>query len=1070
LIARARALAAQGATVRVVVATRHQVHAWQRRLAEAGGALGVQVGTFDTLYRQVLRAAGKVYVRISDPVQYRLLRLLIADAPLEHYKPLQTKPGFVRVVLGLIRELKAGGVFEGQLLGAIDACGGPPRLRELAQLYQAYQERLREKEWADAAGIGWLAQEALHERPDLAVGWPCLLVDGFDDLTSVQLAVLHELSGQVDELLIALTGAPGRARPRAHRRFIRTRTRIQVQPGIQARPLPAPLAAPVPAAHGTRAPPMAHLEATLYERGEGKVENTGKAVSLIAATDREGEVRAALRWLKERLLVDGVPLRGAALLARSMDSYRPHVEQAAAEYGVPVVFASGTPLRANPAVAALLDLIRLAVSGADGAFPWRQTVETWRSPYLRWIAEAPGLEAKTDPEAGRAPDAGALDRVARWGSVIGGLEQWREALDRLVESLATAGTREEREEELAQAAQIVPDAAAAEALRAQFERFVAQVTPPEGAFPCRVFVTWIEALVGDEMSNDEEQPGVLHAVRSGPPELVERDRAALIALKDVLRGLVWADEALGCKPASFATFLEDLTGAVNTATFRLPLPADREALLVADVTQARGVVYDAVAVLGLAEGEFPTALSEDPFLRDADRRRLRDEFGLEVDLSTASAEGAYFYEAITRAYRSLLLTRPRIADNGAPWQASPYWDEVKRRVAVEPVKLSSTHAVPPTQAASWPELLRTCGAYSGVDAHTGVRARTAAAPHGAALWAWASALDADRLAGLASAASVLAHRTGDTPTPYDGGLAQWSGTFAERFGPQHTWSASRLESYRACPFFFYVGSVLRLEPRAVPAEGLDARQTGNLYHHILEGVYKAPAVDDPTDLAQLLAALPGVATPLLDAAPRQEGFRETAWWDQTRDEIIEDVRDSLRALNQLRGEYAPASYEQAFGLKGQPPLVVCDAETGDELRVRGYIDRVDRAPDGRVRIIDYKTGGYSGFTARAFREGKKLQLALYACAAQSLGLGEVADGYYWHVRQSAWHLEHAQSASWFSLARVGPQKVIDTALAYSWQAVRAVRAGEFAPKAPEDGCPDYCPAAGFCWHYEPRGW
>ena len=35
---------------------------WQRRLAESGGALGVQVGTFDALYRQVLRAAGEVVI------------------------------------------------------------------------------------------------------------------------------------------------------------------------------------------------------------------------------------------------------------------------------------------------------------------------------------------------------------------------------------------------------------------------------------------------------------------------------------------------------------------------------------------------------------------------------------------------------------------------------------------------------------------------------------------------------------------------------------------------------------------------------------------------------------------------------------------------------------------------------------------------------------------------------------------------------------------------------------------------------------------------------------------------
>ena len=106
---------------------------------------------------------------------------------------------------------------------------------------------------------------------------------------------------------------------------------------------------------------------------------------------REGEVRAALRWLKERLVVDEVPLRGAALLARSMDAYRPYVQQVADEYGLLVVFASGTPLRGNPAAAALLDLVQLAAPGADG-FPWRQTVEAWRSPYLRWLVDAEAAE------------------------------------------------------------------------------------------------------------------------------------------------------------------------------------------------------------------------------------------------------------------------------------------------------------------------------------------------------------------------------------------------------------------------------------------------------------------------------------------------------------------------------------------------------------------------------------------------------------------------------------------------------------------------------------------------------
>lgn len=63
LVAQVRALSA-GLTVtpRVVVPTQLQVRAWQRRMAEMGGALGVRVGTFDMLYRDILRTVGNVYV------------------------------------------------------------------------------------------------------------------------------------------------------------------------------------------------------------------------------------------------------------------------------------------------------------------------------------------------------------------------------------------------------------------------------------------------------------------------------------------------------------------------------------------------------------------------------------------------------------------------------------------------------------------------------------------------------------------------------------------------------------------------------------------------------------------------------------------------------------------------------------------------------------------------------------------------------------------------------------------------------------------------------------------------
>ena len=97
----------------------------------------------------------------------------------------------------------------------------------------------------------------------------------------------------------------------------------------------------------------------------------------------------------------------------------------------------------------------------------------------------------------------------------------------------------------------------------------------------------------------------------------------------------------------------------------------------------------------------------------------------------------------------------------------------------------------------------------------------------------------------------------------------------------------------------------------------------------------------------------------------------------------------------------------------------------DSFRLRGFIDRVDRAPDGRVRVIDYKTAGPWAYTKKAVTEGKKLQLPLYALAARdALRLGDPAEGFYWHVRQ-------AESSS-FQMSKFegGPEGAMEVAGLY----------------------------------------
>ena len=260
-----------------------------------------------------------------------------------------------------------------------------------------------------------------------------------------------------------------------------------------------------------RAPALAHLEASLF-RGSASGETgrapSGGVVDLLEAPDRAGEVRAAMRWLKERVVVDGMGLAEVALLARSTIPYRDFVEQIAAEFALPVRLVAGAPLRGNPAIAALLDLMRLtlplAVDRPEPALPRRLLVEAWRSPYFDWsvLESTPGTGSGSVPggaTGGPASTADALDAVAYWSRITGGQAQWEQGLARLVAFVPEEGAAASEAGDAPSAPpERLPTGARARALLDLFHAWLDFIRPPAGQHDFRDFVRWLEKLIGDD--------------------------------------------------------------------------------------------------------------------------------------------------------------------------------------------------------------------------------------------------------------------------------------------------------------------------------------------------------------------------------------------------------------------------------------------------------------------------------------------------------------------------------------------------------------------------------------------
>jgi hypothetical protein len=174
-----------------------------------------------------------------------------------HYAGIRRTAGFIQTVAERIAELKAGRVDPAALAGS---AGDDPRLSDIAAIYDRYQHALRARGWADRAGLGWLALEALTTRaPRVGTEWAFFAVDGFDSLSEIQIALVETLALRVDECVATATGEID-GRERGHPRLERLRRALSQRLGIPAAPLPDPASA-----RGAR-PGSSHREPILGRR------------------------------------------------------------------------------------------------------------------------------------------------------------------------------------------------------------------------------------------------------------------------------------------------------------------------------------------------------------------------------------------------------------------------------------------------------------------------------------------------------------------------------------------------------------------------------------------------------------------------------------------------------------------------------------------------------------------------------------------------------------------------------------------------------------------------------------
>ncbi|SPT52407.1 Inactivated superfamily I helicase [Actinomyces bovis] len=140
-----------------------------------------------------------------------------------------------------------------------------------------------------------------------------------------------------------------------------------------------------------------------------------------------------------------------------------------------------------------------------------------------------------------------------------------------------------------------------------------------------------------------------------------------------------------------------------------------------------------------------------------------------------------------------------------------------------------------------------------------------------------------------------------------------------------------------CPLMFRLRTVDRL-----PEPGSLATHKGTLVHAVLERLFDLPARERTREAA--LELLPG------QWQAHQERSPEVLSLFASPEQIgpwLEEARDLVEAYFHL---------ENPTRLQPAEREVMVEAATKGGLLLRGFVDRLDVAPTGAMRVVDYKTG------------------------------------------------------------------------------------------------------------------
>lgn len=895
------------------------------------GVATLEILSFQRMAKQLSGSLGGQTYKIVDGLGKRILLRRLLQENKNLYPFLEKsidRPGYLMQLGDIIQELKRYRVTPSMLADAHThlaegSYSFDSKLGELAELYSAYDSILAGDRIDYDDQLNLLAEQlenhAIYRDTEI---W----VDEFYDFTPQEYEVLRQLMMQAKMVSIAL---PLEKHPEDIGRksvFMNTE-KIYARVNEIAGNCNVTVLPDIELSRNARNAELDYLEQNYFRLGKHVYGDPCEMIGLTQAQNRLSEVDAVARNIRDLCRVHGYRYEDIAVLTRG-NHYDDVIDNVLGDYEIPHFMDSKKQLKEHPVTEFLLAVMDI--------------VETNRSYRSVFRLIKTGL-------------LNSYHKKEEWDQLENYVLRYGIHGNAWVQEQDWDYRTKESDETLAAVNRLRRDLAAPlEAYRSATEEAVSA-----GEHVRSLYGVMEKFLVADalkEMMEFCEANGLNETV-----QVHQRVWKGLTELFDQIEVL------LGDVVLSREEFRILMNSAFENLNLGM-LPSSLDQVFVGAVSHSRTAKPKVVFLLGLNEGVFPQKSAQEVFFGETERQLLKE---MGIHLGGTSEKRRYdeqflVYLALTRASERVYFSYSISDEDGKAMRPSEMIGKLKRMYP----QLAEEYVQWPPREESPIQYINHEKKAVGI---LGSRLNEDEAPEEL----WADVYNFFRNSCNPVFDSISDH------IRYQEEYQIGKPVSPELFGSPLKLSVSALETYRKCPYSYFLNYGLGLKERDFyQVESVDL---GSFYHAAMERFTEILMEEkigwEELDEEKTVALMNRVVDQL---APELQHniLLSSGRYRYIKRRIGKTLEKSALYLLEhgKKGRFVPTAVEADFGFpKSKIPAFRFTLEDGTELQLKGKIDRVEQAElDGKqyLRIIDYKSGNL-GLSLQDIYYGVKIQLITY---------------------------------------------------------------------------------------------